>query len=319
MTLITQMDCCAMLGVDPKTLRHWCSSAHIQFCPHPTDGRLKCLTREQVQQLAQEHGRPMPFSPALTTESQATAPPLSTDEKPIAAQEINEALLVSASTSLPKEEELRTVVLSLQDKVMTLQEQLTQLTLELLRERDLRYEQRLSALEALLPQQAGMTSSKLELAVPTQKRQEDQRVLPKPELAVPTQKSEQEGPPLSKRQIIPAEQRGRTGVIPRVELSAAGSYVIFCPQEGELFITPDSPEWFDWLASLLSFRFLGNEGRFTAYRERNSRRGEFTRCWTAIRSIHNHHYKFYLGITDRLTIAWLEQAAATLQSHKTQL
>src|SRR6266487_367592 len=59
MTSIPQMDCCTMLGIDPKTLRNWLRYAHLQFVAHPTDARLKCLTLEQVQQLAALHARPI--------------------------------------------------------------------------------------------------------------------------------------------------------------------------------------------------------------------------------------------------------------------
>ena len=51
MTAIPQMECCTMLGIDPKTLRNWLRHAHLHFVAHPTDARLKCLTLEQVQQL----------------------------------------------------------------------------------------------------------------------------------------------------------------------------------------------------------------------------------------------------------------------------
>src|SRR5437763_448681 len=71
-------------------------------------------------------------------------------------QHENEALLVSAASCLSEEQELRRAVCGLQAKVMTLQEHLTQLTLELLRERSEGYEHRLSALEALLPQSTRM-------------------------------------------------------------------------------------------------------------------------------------------------------------------
>src|ERR1700686_3421519 len=57
------MDCCTMLGVDPKTLRNWLRHANMQFCPSPTDARLKCLTPEQVQQLAALHARPLQIAP----------------------------------------------------------------------------------------------------------------------------------------------------------------------------------------------------------------------------------------------------------------
>jgi hypothetical protein len=88
--------------------------------------------------------------------------------------------------------------------------------------------------------------------------------------------------------------------------------VIINPEGGELSLSPDSPEWFDWLASLSSFRFVGQLGRFTAARE--IRRSEPTRRWAAVRGRHNRTYKCYLGLTDRLTISCLEQAAARLQS-----
>ena len=59
MTTIAQTDCCTMLGIDPKTLRHWLQQATMQFTAHPTDARLKCLTQAQVQQLATLHNRPL--------------------------------------------------------------------------------------------------------------------------------------------------------------------------------------------------------------------------------------------------------------------
>ena len=59
MTTIPLTDCCAMLGIDPKTLRHWLKRATMEFVPHPTDARLKCLSLEQVHQLATLHDRPL--------------------------------------------------------------------------------------------------------------------------------------------------------------------------------------------------------------------------------------------------------------------
>src|SRR5258708_26812468 len=69
------------------------------------------------------------------------------------------------------------------------------------------------------------------------------------------------------RGLHPAELRARSRVIPLIEYGAGGSYVVICPQEGQLHLTPDSPAWFDWLATLSSFRFIGNQCRFTAYRK----------------------------------------------------
>jgi len=87
--------------------------------------------------------------------------------------------------------------------------------------------------------------------------------------------------------------------------------------EGELHFTPDSPEWFDWLASLSSFRFVGKLARFTAYRAGSSRHP--SRGWIARRFFHSHNHTRYLGITDRLTLDRLEMVAAELHSHITSL
>ena len=72
---------------------------------------------------------------------------------------------------------------------------------------------------------------------------------------------------------------------------------------------PDSAEWFEWLATLPSFRFVGKLGRFTAYRHSRS-----SRSWRAHRVIHQRAYKQTLGVTNQLTISRLEQLAAALQS-----
>jgi hypothetical protein len=288
MTPIPQMDCCTMLGIDPKTLRNWLRHACMQFVAHPTDARLKCLTLEQVHHLATLHARPLQMAPAASPALREEATPLASSEGHTAAAQENEAQLVSATPSLSEEAELRKAVCSLEAKVMSLQEHLTQLTLELLRERSERYEHRLSALEALLPENAGKFPSAQELVSVVDRRQQN--------------------PSAQERALLPAELRARSRVIARIEYGAQGLYVLVCPREGALSFTTDSPEWFDWLASLTSFRFIGPQGRFTAYRE-----GQ-TRSWKAHRTFHGRTYKRSLGTTDRLTIARLEQVAAVLQS-----
>src|SRR6266516_2988053 len=118
MTLMAQMDCCTVLGIGPKTLRNWLRHAKMQFSTHPTDARLKCLTWEQVQQLATLHARSLQMSP---------------DSSPVPGDEVPQ--LASVTSSALEEAELRKVVCGLEAKVLTLQEHLTQLSLELLRER----------------------------------------------------------------------------------------------------------------------------------------------------------------------------------------
>jgi hypothetical protein len=110
----------------------------------------------------------------------------------------------------------------------------------------------------------------------------------------------------------PAESRRRP-LLPLIEYGAQDVYLVICPQQGELPLNPESPEWFAWLASLSSFRFVGKCGRFTACRVYDDKGP--TRSWQAHRVIHQRHYKPHLGVTECLTIDRLEQAAATLQSY----
>jgi hypothetical protein len=101
-------------------------------------------------------------------------------------------------------------------------------------------------------------------------------------------------------------------VLPVVEYGTYGDYVVICPKHGMLSLQPDSPEWFAWLQTLSSFRFVGKLGRLTAHRE--AQRGPQT-AWRAHRQIHNRSYNHRLGQTECLTISVLEQAATALQSH----
>ena len=101
-------------------------------------------------------------------------------------------------------------------------------------------------------------------------------------------------------------------VIPRVEYGEAGHYVVICPKHGLLPLEPDTPEWFAWLATQSSFRFVGKLGPLTAHRE--------SQClpkavWRAHRKVRNHTYNQRLGHTQGLTITVLEQAAAALQAY----
>ncbi len=285
MTALPQMECCTMLGIDPKTLRNWLRHAHLHFVAHPTDARLKCLTPEQVQQLATLHARPIAPPAAASPPLRQEVTPLASTLSPSSSPQPNETRLADAPVSCSEEAELRTAVCGLETKVMVLQEQVAHLTLELLRERSERYERRLSSLEALLSQGAPLVPVKAEGA--------------------PVVASQRERP--FQRSLQPGELRARSRVIPRVEMGAAGSYVLICPHEGELAFATDSLEWFEWLCSLSSFRFVGHSGRFTAYRE-----GQ--RSWRAYRTVHGQNYKQSLGTTDHLTVARLEQVAGMLQS-----
>jgi hypothetical protein len=172
-------------------------------------------------------------------------------------------------------------------QIATLQAQLTDLTLQLFCEREQRTEQRLLALEA-------------------------ERIFAADHPRVPFPSS---APSMGCQPALPAlvchptEKRNR--LIPLIEYGARGRYVLISPEEGELAITPDSPEWFAWLASLSSFRFVGQAGRFSARRGYNRRPN---RCWYAQRGIHQKNYSKYIGISEHITTARLEQIAADFQS-----
>ena len=186
--------------------------------------------------------------------------------------------------------DLRTRLAQLEARVTALQTQLTDLTFQLLREREQRTEQRLHALEAQLRLVKAEALAPLAGSAP---RVPEQPEMP-PFVCHPTEK--------------------RRPLIPLIEYGARGRYVLISPEEGELLITPDSPEWFAWLSSLSSFRFVGLSGRFSARRGYN--RGP-NRCWYAQRGIHQKNYSKYLGVSEYLTTARLEQVAAHFQSYLT--
>ncbi len=101
-------------------------------------------------------------------------------------------------------------------------------------------------------------------------------------------------------------------VLPLIEYGREGRYVVICPTHGLLALEPETPEWFAYLATRSSFRFVGKHGRFTAHREVERLPGA---AWRAHRSMRSHTYNVHLGSTESLTIAALEQAAAALQAH----
>jgi hypothetical protein len=99
-------------------------------------------------------------------------------------------------------------------------------------------------------------------------------------------------------------------VIPRVEYSQEGRYVVISPKQGLLPIRPDSQEWFAWVAQQTSFRFVGQAGYFTAHHEWRVPKG----AWRAHRKIRNRTCIQRLAPNQELTMAVLEQAALALQT-----
>lgn len=277
MTLLALKQGCALLGIDAKTLRHWMQQAHLCLQPHPNDARLKCLTSEHLEQLAVLHHRPVDLPAALAQLHPAEASPALVSEKP----------------SPQEEADLLSRLVHLETQLGLVQQQLAGLALELLQERSQRYEHRLHTLETLIQPLS----------------QQEQAVCPQPSASA--QKSQADKPLPTRR--VHAMKGRRRAILPLIEYSADSTYIVICPELGELALIPDSPEWFAWLETISSLRFLGQQGRWSAYRDK----GRASCCWFAYRRINGHQYVRSLGSPEQFTIARFEQMAATFQSYVT--
>jgi DNA-binding transcriptional MerR regulator len=282
MSLLPLADCARLLGIHPKTLRQWLQQDAQPLSAHPRDARIKCLTAQQVEQLALAHDR----SFQLPSEQASIQPDALM--KLQASEEVRTALPI-----LQEDASVSQKLSVLETRIAQLSEQVAHLTLALLQEQERTVERRLADLETVMQRLAGIPN-----------------ISPPP----PTQIEVERGvahPPT--RPLIEVELRTRSRMPPLIEYSVQGTYVVVSSLDGELSLLPDSREWFDWLATLSSFRFVGQSGRFTAYRESNH--GKPTRGWVAHRCIHNRHFKHWLAVTDRLTVDRLEQMATRLQAH----
>jgi hypothetical protein len=291
MTPLSVADGARLLGIHPKTLCHWLKQAHIALAAHPADARIKCVRQQDLQQVASLHGRPLPSSVLADAGSPSSVP---SHVQALGGPE-KESELASTSGSFPlscmQEADPIQRLACLETRMLTLQEQMAQLTLALLQERERSVEHRLAALESLLQPLGGR-----QLSGPLPPEAEPEPPCP---LLVP-------------KPLHPAEQLARSRRPPLIEYGASGRYVIISSHEGEVHLEPNSRAWFDWLATLSSFRFIGPVGRFTAHR--GYKQGQQTHFWSASRCVRRHTYKHYLGVTESLTIASLEHIAARLQS-----
>lgn len=257
----------SLLQVDPKTLRRWLRLAQCAPRLDPLDARRRCLTLQQLQQLARLHGRPLPHAPSLSP-----APP-PTPTSPVVPTSSSEA-------------DLRASLASLQDRVSLLQEQVVQLTAALIRERDLRLQQLTGITQPLRP-------------------------VPDTPADPPLPVSSPQPPPAgSSAPLKPLPRHPHPSILPVIEAREDGSIVLIDPQRGLLPLVPDTPAWFEWLASLPSFRFQSPQGRFAT--QRKTIGGLPTREWRAYHNAHNRTYSFYLGMTETLTVARLQQMAAII-------
>jgi DNA-binding transcriptional MerR regulator len=277
MTLLPLRQGCTLLGIDAKTLRHWVQQANLPVHPHPSDARIKCVTSEHLERLAALHHRPVDVLAALAESHPAEPCPPLLPQKP----------------SSQAEPDLLTRLAQLETQVALLQQHLAGLALELLQERTQRYEQRLHTLEECIQPPSQHTRSVSALPPAREQRSQPDK-------------------PLNARRVHPAKGRPRA-ILPLIEYTADGTYIVICPHQGELALIPDSPEWFAWLETVSSLRFLGQQGRWSAYRDKR----RTSCCWFAYRRVNSHQHVHTLGSPHELTIACFEQMAATLQSYVT--
>jgi uncharacterized coiled-coil protein SlyX len=282
MSLLSLADSCRLLAIDAKTLCRWLCLAHISVQAHPVDARLKCVTREQLQHLAAMHRRTLPTS--------------SEQPSPVVPSEVRDAPIWSSVVSEESSPimQLTQQLGSLQAQVATLQQQLALLTEQLQKEQ----QWRTSVIKTFEDKPA---ESSLDKPAESSLDKSTESSLDKS-----TKSSlEKDATPAS------IDRRKHPRVLPLVEYGVQGNYVVISPEEGLLSFEPDSPEWFAWLSTLPSFRFVGQQGRFTAFRGYQC---SPSTPWWAHRQIRNHSHKQRIGATDSMTIAGLERAAASLQA-----
>src|SRR5450631_4143248 len=297
MTLMSLADGCRLLAIDPKTLRRWLRQAHLSVQAHPSDTRLKCVTREQLEHVAGMHRRTL----SEASESLVSPVPSALSEGSTASVWTSVASEVSGSMT-----ELRQQLGSLQSQVAMLQHQLALLTEQ-------------------IPKEGQWCISSIKLSVESSP---DISVESSPDISVESSldtsvessldtsvesslDTSVESSPEKETILASIDRRKHPHVLPLVEYGAKGTYVVISPEEGVLSFEPDSPEWFAWLSTLPSFRFVGKGGRFTAFRGYQS---TARTSWWAHRQIHNHSQRRRLGLTDSVTLDCLELAASSLQA-----
>jgi len=275
-TIMSLADGCRLLAIDAKTLRRWLRLAHLSVQAHPLDARLKCVTSEQVQQLAATHRRTLPESSEQPFPAAPSAPSTPSDVRAASVWSSVVSEVCGPITELTQQ------LGSLQAQVALLQHQLALLTDQLQKEQ----QWRTSVIKTF-----------------------ENNSLDKPaesSLDKPAESS------LDKEATSASmDRRKHPRVLPLVEYGAQGNYVVISPEQGMLSFEPDSPEWFAWLSTLPSFRFVGQHGRFTAFRGYQC---SPRTSWWAHRQIRNHSHKRRLGLTASVTIASLELAASSLQA-----
>src|SRR5690348_5960818 len=174
MTLVPVAAGARLLGIHPKTLRHWLTAAAVPLAAHPSDARLKCVAEEHLLALATQHGRPLSaLAPLLMPKSDAASALAATHLTPLpapAGEPAQQAAVLSAPPASLAE--LLGQLSQLHLQLTTLQHHLTGLTLAVLHERtglaeDL-LQQRLRPLQGSVPpsRESVLACSQIDRAAP---------------------------------------------------------------------------------------------------------------------------------------------------------
>ncbi len=337
MVIFSLADCCRMLAIDPKTLRRWLERSHLSVQPHPLDARLKCVSQEQVHQVAVVHRRIL--SDAQGPHLQLDTPTLS---PPTGIMSLSAVSCVGADDGR-QTTDLSTQLADLQTQITTLQHHLALLTGQLQQEQDWRtsaakmvedtslessQDTSLESSQDKSPKSSQDKSPKSSQDKSLESSQDkspksSQDKSPKSSQDKSLESSQDKSPKSSQDKSLKSSQdkspksspsmdrRKHPHVLPLVEYGVQGTYVVISPEHGMLSFQPDSPEWFAWLETLPSFRFVGQHGRFTAFRGYQC---SPSTPWWAHRQIRNHSHKRRLGTTASVTIEGLELAATSLQA-----
>src|SRR5437763_1101111 len=117
MTAIPQMECCTMLGIDPKTLRNWresCSSAlrcpSHRCTPQMFDARASPAVGYPACECGKQHARPIVPLATASAALRQEATPLASTLSPSSSSQPNESRLADAPAACSEEARLRTVV-----------------------------------------------------------------------------------------------------------------------------------------------------------------------------------------------------------------
>jgi LuxR family maltose regulon positive regulatory protein len=101
--------------------------------------------------------------------------------------------------------------------------------------------------------------------------------------------------------------RKEAAMLPTVQ----GNILVYREDDREGVLTIDTAAWFAWLETASTFSFVSDVGSFTARKERAStRRGGW--YWKAYRKQHGKLFSRYLGKSETLTLARLQEVAQEL-------